>query len=283
MRWVTWATVLVMACQISSESTLGREGSNEISFTLHRGYAIVVRGSVGDLKKLNFLVDTGTVPSVLDRRIAQALHLTGTVEKLDVLTKKLDSEFVVAPKMRLGPLRADAVRVAVRDLSFAEEALGTPIDAMIGFDFLGQSSFTIDYKSRKIVFGPIDPSLTAIPYEAYPGYALVEMKLQQRSLRLLVDTGASDLVLFSSAANEYKDAFENVGTKTWSNMGGEFRVQKVHLTGAYLGPIPWGVQDAFILHDGDSPPAGLDGLLGVASLKARRVGLDPNHRRIGWD
>ena len=54
MRWVTWAAVLVMACQISSESALGREGSNEISFKLHRGYAIAVRGSVGELKKTEF-------------------------------------------------------------------------------------------------------------------------------------------------------------------------------------------------------------------------------------
>jgi len=32
---------------------------NEVSLKLYRGYAIVVRGSVGNLKNLNFLIDTG--------------------------------------------------------------------------------------------------------------------------------------------------------------------------------------------------------------------------------
>jgi len=154
---------------------------------------------------------------------------------------------------------------------------------MIGFDFLGQSPFTIDYESKKIVFGSIDPSLTAIPYEPHPGYALIEMKVQERSLHLLVDTGASDLVLFARAASDCKNAIENAGTRTWSNMGGEFLVQKVHLTDAYLGSTPWRAQDTFVLPDGGSPPAGLDGLLGVASLKARRVAFDPEHSRIAWD
>ena len=54
--------------------------------------------------------------------------------------------------------------VIVQDLSFAEKALGIRVDAMIGFDVLGQSPFTIDYESRKLVFGPVDPSFSTVPY-----------------------------------------------------------------------------------------------------------------------
>src|SRR5438477_10467746 len=46
---------------------------------------------------------------------------------------------------------------------------------------------TVDYRSKRIVFGPIDPSLIAIPYQAHPGYALVEVQIQQRKLLLLLD------------------------------------------------------------------------------------------------
>jgi hypothetical protein len=41
---------------------------------------------------------------------------------------------------------------------------------------------------------------------------------------------------------------------------------------------------AFILDDnGENPVAGLDGLLGVVSLKSRRVGFDPARKILGWD
>ncbi len=223
------------------------------------------------------------MPSVLDQRIAQKLHLSGDTERLSVFTHKVDTERAIAPNVQVGPLRAEALPVVVRDLSFAGDALGARVDAMIGFDFLSRGPFTIDYEAKKIVFGLIDPTLAAVPYEAHPGYALVELKIQQQSLRLLVDTGASDLVLFASATRDCQDAIKNVGIRAWSNMGGEIRIQQVQLKDAYLGPMPWGAKDVFILPEGSNPPGGLSGLLGVASLKARRVGFDTDQRIIAWD
>lgn len=59
-------------------------------------------------------------------------------------------------------------------------------------------------------------------------------------------------------------------------MSGDVRVQQAQLRDAYLGSAPSGSQDVFILPDGGgNPPAGLRGLLSVASLKARRMGFDP--------
>jgi len=285
MRWVTLVAVVLAGCHVTPQLVLAADSTNEVPFTLYRGYAIVVRGSIGNVKNLNFLLDTGAVPSVLDRRIAQKLHLTGTVEKLSVFTQKLDTERVIAPSVQLGPQQVEALSVVVRDLSFAEEALGTRVDAMIGLDFLGKGPFTIDYQSKRIVFGPIDPSLVAIPYQAGPGYAVVEMTIQQQKFFLLVDTGASDLVLFEGATRDCPDAIKNVGTRTWSNMGGEIRVKQVQLRDAYLGSAPWGSRDVFILEDTGStnPPTGLRGLLGIVSLKARRVAFDPEHKTLAWD
>jgi predicted aspartyl protease len=246
MRRVTWAAVL-LASALTPRVVFAADNPNEAPFKLYRGYAIVVRGSVGNIKNLNFLVDTGAVPSVLDQRIAQRLHLTGATEKLSVFTQKVDTERAVAPNVHIGPQQAEALPVVVKDLSFASDALGTHVDAMIGFDFLSRGPFTIDYESKKIVFGPVDSSLTPVPYEAHAGYALVELKIQQQSLRLLVDTGASNLVLFASATRECQRSIKNVGTRTWSNMGGEIHVQQVQLEDAYLGAFPWGTQDVFIL------------------------------------
>ena len=269
---------------LAARVVLAADSANEVPFKLYRGYVIVARGSIGNVRNLNFLIDTGAIPSVLDRRIAQRLHLTGAVEKLSVFTQELDTERVIAPDVNLGPFHADALPAVVGNLSFAEKILGTRVDAVVGLDLLGQNAFTIDYQSKKIIVGPIDPSLAGIPYEAHPGYAVVEMKIQQRSLRLLVDTGASDLEFFEAATRDCPDAIRIIGTQTGSNMGGEIRFQHVELADAYLGSMPWGTRHAFILPDsGENQPDGLRGLLGVASLKARRVGFDPEHRIFAWD
>jgi Aspartyl protease len=191
---------------------------------------------------------------------------------------------VIAPDVNLGPFHADALPAVVGNLSFVEENLGTRVDAVVGLDLLNQSAFTIDYGSKKLTLGSMDPSLARIPYEAHAGYAVIEMKIQRRSFRLLVDTGASDLMLFEDATRDCPDAVTRIGTRTGSNMGGEMRVQEVKFAEAYLGSMPWGTRHVFIMRDsGENQPDGLGGLLGVASLNSRRVGFDPEHKVFGWD
>jgi predicted aspartyl protease len=283
IRWVT-LTAAILVAGVAPQGVLAAVSTNEIHFQLRRGYTIVARGSIGNLKNLNFLIDTGAVPSILDGRIAKKLRLTGTVGQLSIFTKELDAERVTTRDVNLGPFHADVLPALVRDLSYLQRFLGTRVDAVIGFAFLNQSPFTIDYESKKITVGPLDPSLAAIPYEAHPGFAVVEMKLQKRSLRLMVDTGASGLVLFESARRDFMDAFRIVGTQIGSNMGGDVRLQIVRVADVYLGSMPWGTRDAFIMADtGGNYPSELQGLLGVASLKARRVGFDPEHKIFAWD
>jgi len=57
----------------------------EVHFRLYRNYLIVVQGSLGLLDRLNFLVDTGTNPTALDRKIAKKLGLGGHPKQLDLL------------------------------------------------------------------------------------------------------------------------------------------------------------------------------------------------------
>ena len=54
------------------------------------------------------------------------------------------------------------------------------VDAMVGYDFLKQGPFTIDYLSRTILFGPIDPRLETIPYVGGLPYVVVRMRRARR-------------------------------------------------------------------------------------------------------
>lgn len=283
MGWIRVAVAVALSAWVLSSAVgSAADNPNEVPFKLYRGYVIVVHGSIGGLKNLDFLVDTGAVPSVLDARIARKLHLRGQPERLDVSTKTLVSERVIAPDVELGPSHARELSAVVQDLSFAGEVLGTRVDAMIGFDLLGHSPFTIDYESRKLVFGPIDPSFPTIPYSPGLPYAVVDLHVEQEKLGILVDTGASNLVLFESGLRNCRAAINTVGRETWISMGGEMPVRKSQLVHTYLGGVSWGQRVAYIPENSGNQPSGLAGLLGTVAL-GKRVAFDPDRKVIAWD
>ncbi|HEV2273717.1 MAG TPA: aspartyl protease family protein, partial [Acidobacteriaceae bacterium] len=165
---------------------------------LYRGYLIVARGSIGPLKGLHFLLDTGATPTVLDPRLAQKLHLEQQPAGIAVLGGRVQGARSMAPSLEFGPIRAANVPVLIEDLSFLEKALPVHIDAMIGLDVLGHGSFVIDYASRAIGFGPAPPLPVSIPLRVKDGLAIVDAEVNHAPVRLLVDTGASSLILFET-------------------------------------------------------------------------------------
>jgi hypothetical protein len=272
----------LMALALLSTTGLAVERRDEVPFKLYRGYVIVVRGSIGGLKNLNLLVDTGAIPSVLDARIARRLHLQGRPERVDLPIKTLATERVTVPNVEVGPSRVDELSMIVQDLSFAEDALETRVDGMIGFDVLGQFPFTIDYESKKLVFGPVDRSFVTAPYSPDLPYAIVLLHVQQETLGILVDTGASNLVLFQRGVRNCRSAINTVGRETWVSMGGDMPVAKAQLIDAYLGGMPWGKRVAYIPENSTNQPIGLAGLLGTVAL-GKRVGFDPIRKVVAWE
>jgi len=180
-------------------------------------------------------------------------------------------------------LHAEELRVAILDISFEREAIGTSVDAIVGYDLLGQAPFTIDYEARKIIVGPIDPFLARIPYHPDLPFAVVDLKIGGRNLPILVDTGTSDLVLFESAIRDSVASIKISQAVIWSNFGGEMRVREIGLTNTYLGTESWGSRKAYLLRDDGDQPYGFVGLLGTTALKARRVGFDPTRRVLAWE
>jgi hypothetical protein len=279
-----WITTSLLLATVTFSSSIGSslERRDEVPFKLYRGYVIVARGSIGGLKNLNLLVDTGAVPSVLDVQIARKLHLRGQPGRVNVPTGSLAAERVIVPDIDLGPLHLSELSVIVQDLSFVQESLGTHVDGMIGFDVLGQSPFTIDYEAKKLVFGRIDPSLATAPYSPGLPYAIVLLRVQQETLAILVDTGASNLVLFQRGVRNCRSAINTVGRETWVSMGGEMPVAKAELEDAFLGVTPWGKRVAYIPDNSANQSLGLAGLLGTVAL-GKRVAFDPVRKVVAWD
>jgi len=290
-----WMTVVILSLILADAfATTQQSGASaeptrdgavfRLPFRLHRGFAILVRGSIGAAKNLNFLIDTGASPTVVDCRVARKLGLAVSAGQLSTFTQRIAVDQAMAADVRLGPFRGDALRVLVHDLSVLQETLGVRVDAMLGYDFLKQGPFTIDYVSRTILFGPIDPRLETIPYVGDLPYVVVLMRVRDAELPLLVDTGAHDLFVFEDGIKDMGETTSQQPSLTRINLGGETKVKPLDFSHSFLGAMPWSDREAFLLQDcHTSYSAGFKGLLGVAALQTSRVGFDPVRRLFAWD
>lgn len=268
MRW--FLSVLTMVLLAADPAAKAYTAKQAVRFDLYRDYLIVARGSAGPLKGLNFLLDTGASPTVLDRRLAQKLRLEELPASIAVLDGSVQAGQATLPSLHFGPLQRDNLPVLVEDLSFFQTALPLHIDAVIGLDVLGQAPFEIDYLSREIRFGP-QPSLTnSLPLQIEAGLPIVAAELNHVSLHLLVDTGASMLILFEPSTPKPISPMRISATHTI----GEAERKQVWLHSLSLGEVHFSEEPAFLVRgrtDGDQQ---FDGLMSPTALGITKVAMD---------
>jgi hypothetical protein len=254
----------------------------ELPFRTYRDYLVVVQGSLGGKLRRNLIIDTGTDPSVIDSRIAQELHMAGVVGKLAVHDQVVDAQQAVLPSAQIGTLRAESLPVLVRDLGFLQKDLGIRIDAVIGLDVLSLSNFSINYTTRRIVFGGAPVYGSSASLQSTPPWLTVRMEVDGVSLHLLLDTAASGILLFQSRIRDRLPELVSLGEHTSSNMGGEFRLQRVILARTKFGETDFGQQNAFVVKDQEDESREFDGLLGPSALGLKQIVFDFQRHRLWW-
>jgi Aspartyl protease len=257
-------------------------GHREIPFQEYRSYLIVVQGSLGDTQRLNFIIDTGTHPSVIDSRIAQKLHMVGEVGRLAVHNQIVEVQQAVLPSLKIGPLRAEFLPVLVRDLAFLQRGLGIRIDAVIGLDVLSLSNFNIDYTTKRIVFGAAPVYGSSAPLQSTPPWLTVRMEVDGVSIHLLLDTAASGIILFQSRIRNRLPELISLGERMSSNMGGDVRLQRVILARTKFGETDFGQENAFVVEDQENESREFDGLLGPSALGLKQIAFDFQHHTFSW-
>jgi hypothetical protein len=188
--------VAVVAQLLSSAPPLwSTESIAEVPFELHQQHLVVTKGSIGQLNDLRLLMDTGTIPSVVDARVARKLHLRTESSMLVAFGQQVPVQKAVVDGFRVGSVVSGPVPVGVGDLSYLQRAR---IDAIVGLDVLARRSFSIDYQSRVLRFAPACREHSIVPLELVWPFLTVRMTIAGQLVRLLVDTGSSDVVLFKS-------------------------------------------------------------------------------------
>lgn len=284
--WLGVVMVLLMAVQPLikgyCQATANQTTRVPLTFELYRGYLIVVRGSAGPLKGRRFLLDTGASPTVLDSRLARVLHLDLQPAKIGGLNGSVLAGQAIVPSLGVGPMRRDNLPVLIEDLSFLEKALSDRIDAVIGLDVLGQGPFEIDYNSRRIHFDPVPPLANSLPLQLKNGLPIVDAELNHVSVHLLVDTGASSLILFEPKVPTSISRVKTSVVQESTNMIGEFERKQVWLPNLSLGGAKFGQEPASLVHSNGEAIQDFDGLLNPAALGITKVAIDAARGRLAF-
>ena len=74
---------------VKQETEPASHVSMKLPFRLFRGYLVIAEGAIGNVHNLNFLVDTGASPSVIDQKIAHDLKLAEHPEKVNMWNKSV--------------------------------------------------------------------------------------------------------------------------------------------------------------------------------------------------
>jgi aspartyl protease len=285
-KWILASAVYLNLCtfvfggDLTQPKPRLKEPVSETPLTLYRGYLVVVDGQIGSLQHQHFLVDTGSSPSMIDRRIAAKLGLHGEPRNLYLFNQDLSAETVVLPDLQLGPLHRQNLPVMVADFSKIERGVGTQVDAVIGLDVLGGSSFTIDYQKRRFLFQATRERYSA-PLTPGRQFIGIDLTAGGRQLHLLLDTGTPQLILFQKALY-HLDYDSTPATGSGQNLSGTVVYRKVVLPKARLGTEDVGAQSASVVASQDNVDGGFDGLIGVSVLRPKRLSFDFDRQILGW-
>ena len=256
--------------------------SQEVQMTVYDGHLAVIKGSIGPANSLNFLLDTGSTHTVIDRKIAKALHLYVHPARAVSFDKTISLDCTELPEIAFGPVHATNLKVLVADLR-TFRAVGISVDAVVGLDLLTSESFRLDFARKLLVFG-VDSGIDfrSVPLRTDGSSLRVQLELDGRPVSMILDTGSTGVIF-------YQDSIENLQSD-----GHSVRETLLRTAG---GPIPCklaivprlrlGSQDldrrVFLV----SAPRGaiqpdIAGYVGLDALGAKEITFDFAHNELRW-
>jgi predicted aspartyl protease len=277
------ATITCSGSSAASDIGSPKGQKTEIPFGLYNGSLIIVKATVGSVKNVNLILDTGTNPTVMNQMMADRLKLRGKAALLQTLTGTIQVQSITLPRIEIGPLHADSITGVVEDLSFLERSLGVPLGGIAGLDILRSSSFAIDYRRQKIIFGPIAASEKAVHFETQVPYLSVKTKIAGQEVRLLVDSGTGGLLVYRNrlrAAVEQLHIDPTASISTAASGGTHVRWLSTDVS---IGKGNLGTRNVAIADVDSDPQDDFDGLLGFATMGFREVSFDFENGLFGWD
>jgi hypothetical protein len=248
-----------------------------IPVKVYRGFLVVAEGQFGGaLVHQNFVLDTGTAPSILNSRVAKQLGLALTSGHETEMSGDHPSDIAVLPELDIGPIRALSLPVVVLDLSRLERDLGIPVAGQLGLDVLGRANFRLDYRLNSLDFGEVEPKGLSIPLDPGSSIAVLRVTVAGESIRLLLDTGTNRLVIFGRRSGEPLPRPFFVPAREEKIAAG--LTIETHQVDLQMANAKFSVDKAYLIPR--SEDSFFDGVVGVRALGIQAIAFDSKTRTL---
>lgn len=243
-------------------------------------HLIIVRGSVGGIPNLRFVLDTGASVSVLPPRLAKRLGLTFTGGSVDVLGRTVPVKRSLLDELWIGDRCFRPVPVRVARLPSLHDA---SIDGLIGLDLLRRTPVTIDYSTRTVTFGEIGPLPKSISFYPHRNIIVLRMWLHDQPATMMLDTGMGDLILHRPEVESLLPEVRFGPPGRIRTAAGNLRVRRIFLKSVSLAESKWQQVAALLLNGPQPDGVPVTGCLGPLALGMKRIQVDFANRRFRWE
>ena len=254
--------------------------AGDLRIELQRDYLVVVRGRVGDRDGLTFVIDTGTLPTLVDTRIARKFQKAGPKVPIDSFTRSDGLESAMIPSLAVGTFSAVDVPALATDLSRLEPHFGIRADVVVGAGLLRGACFSIDYVRRRLRFACRDGWRTTLPLDRHSPHLVAALTIDGTPLRLVVDTGSEAVVVDEQATPAAWQSRVDAEVGAW-DFSGPVRLRRVIADVSAAG-LTWQRRPVHILSGGVKRQS-YDGVLGVRALGMSAVQFDLQRMVLSWN
>jgi hypothetical protein len=261
-RFVT--TVLITAT-LASIVNAKAQPSDAIPFSLDQNGGIVVPVLLGEEGPFAFLLDTGSNGSAITESLAS--RLKAPIVARTTLTTSTGSEVRLVThidRMTLGPRTMnDLLPVVVPDPTLAK----LKVSGIIGQDFLGTLSYTLDYRRRRLSWdapSATTAGVTRLKMIWTQGRFLVELPQPGATasvLRFLPDTGSEGIVLFARPGGPRLDVEPASENTQLTSLTGARDVERAVIRLLQVGHVTWRQESVVVVRRWAHDAPQSDGLL----------------------
>lgn len=225
-----------------------------------------------------FLLDTGSTNTAVSPRTAEAIRAPVVAKApMGSVAGSRMTQVVRIDSMGVGPVHVDDLLASIVELSAVpgEEDL----DGVIGQDALGSLRYTIDFRQRRVIWGPseaMEARGSSLELQPHSGRFVIALPQRHALLRLVPDTGAASLLLF--APHDALPVTRLPRSATLTTMSGSTEVRLATLRELRVGALTLRDVPAVVADRDRSVPSEVDGLLPLHLFD--RVTVDGPGKRL---